>query len=476
MDDLQDVAPDSLAIGPEHVELAWRVAHRYLGDQERAEDAVQDAALAVMEGGLRPTRGGCGRSWFASVVLNHARNRRRGDGRRHRRELRPGVCDPAAGTAGPDARLEREDEVALVRRALADLPPDMAAILLLHHGEGLSLERIASDLGRPVGTVASIASRGRSRLRRRLAVPVLLLFASPAMCPGAMPADLPVRIGPITALPTDGSALSLRAWILGPVLAAAVLILAWTFATHAREPRRPEVPLAIGARSATAAMAAAVPTDDRPSAPAVQPAMWTSTIERAAMADPAGRRVDAPYILFRRSAAVPARLVFVMPGQRIATAGGMQAAAPWTRAAAADDAVVFFTSPDPTGRGTTQVTCESIPRAIRQVAGRLRVPAEHCMLIGIDADADLVLGVAAEDPGAVSCVVAVGPALALGMDRAPAVMRLVLARGPDPQRHRWTEAIRSRWASAEWIDASAEGVEDQILASPIATMDGRPGF
>jgi hypothetical protein len=98
------------------------------------------------------------------------------------------------------------------------------------------------------------------------------------------------------------------------------------------------------------------------------------------------------------------------------------------------------------------------------------------MLVGIDADADLVLGVAAEDPGAVSCVVAMGPALALGMDRAPAVMRLVLARGPDAQRHRWTDAIRTRWPSAEWIDGGMDGVEDRILASPVGAQDGRPGF
>jgi RNA polymerase sigma-70 factor (ECF subfamily) len=476
MDDLQDVGPDTLAIGPEHVELAWRVAHRYLGDQERAEDAVQDAALAVMEGGLRPTRGGCGRSWFASVVLNHARNRRRGDGRRHRRELRPGAFDPAAGTAGPDARLEREDDVALVRRALADLPPDMAAVLLLHHGEGLSLERIASDLGRPVGTVASLASRGRARLRRRLAAPLLLLLAAPAMAPAAMPADLVDRIGTITVVPAGGSVLSLRGWILGPVLAAGVLVLAWTFATAAPETREPESAPAIGALSATAAVAAAAPPAARSGSADVPPAVWTSTVERTAMADPAGRRVDAPYLLFRRAAGTPARAVFIMPGQRIAADRGAQAAAPWTRAAAADDAVVLFTSPDPTGRGTTQVTCESIPRAIRQVANRLGVPAERCMLVGIDADADLVLGVAAEDPGAVSCVVAMGPALALGMDRAPAVMRLVLARGPDAQRHRWTDAIRTRWPSAEWIDGGMDGVEDRILASPVGAQDGRPGF
>ncbi|MFM2092077.1 MAG: hypothetical protein RLZZ127_2566, partial [Planctomycetota bacterium] len=62
------------------------------------------------------------------------------------------------------------------------------------------------------------------------------------------------------------------------------------------------------------------------------------------------------------------------------------------------------------------------------------------------------------------------------MDRAPAVMRLVLARGTDPQRHRWTEAIRARWTSAEWIGGGEDGLPDRILAAPAPDRDGQPGF
>jgi RNA polymerase sigma-70 factor (ECF subfamily) len=59
----------------------------------------------------------------------------------------------------------RDEEV---EAALASLPARFRTIVLLADVEDIPLREIASELGCPVGTVASRLARGRNLLRRRL--------------------------------------------------------------------------------------------------------------------------------------------------------------------------------------------------------------------------------------------------------------------------------------------------------------------
>jgi RNA polymerase sigma-70 factor (ECF subfamily) len=59
-----------------------------------------------------------------------------------------------------------EDDVEL---ALAELPPDFRAAVVLCDIEGLSYEEIADVLGLKLGTVRSRIHRGRTMLRKALA-------------------------------------------------------------------------------------------------------------------------------------------------------------------------------------------------------------------------------------------------------------------------------------------------------------------
>jgi RNA polymerase sigma-70 factor (ECF subfamily) len=56
-----------------------------------------------------------------------------------------------------------------VIEALADLPPEYRAAVVLSDIEGLSYEEIAVTLGIKLGTVRSRLSRARARLRESLA-------------------------------------------------------------------------------------------------------------------------------------------------------------------------------------------------------------------------------------------------------------------------------------------------------------------
>jgi RNA polymerase sigma factor (sigma-70 family) len=144
------------------------------GDAGLAEEAVQDAfvrahrALAgspperVRELHLRP--------WLFRIALNALRNRLRG--RRVQLVLvdrPPEGADPAAG---PEAEAMRQADRARLGEALACLPQEQRAAVLLRHAHDLGYARIAEVLERPVGTVKSDVHRGLMALRRRMGVEV----------------------------------------------------------------------------------------------------------------------------------------------------------------------------------------------------------------------------------------------------------------------------------------------------------------
>ena len=65
---------------------------------------------------------------------------------------------------GPDTLLVRD-----LDRAIARLPADQRAVLLLVTLEEMSYEDVARTLGIPIGTVMSRLYRGRRLLKQRLA-------------------------------------------------------------------------------------------------------------------------------------------------------------------------------------------------------------------------------------------------------------------------------------------------------------------
>jgi RNA polymerase sigma-70 factor (ECF subfamily) len=67
---------------------------------------------------------------------------------------------------GDDGRaiVERRSELRAVRRAIAELPEDQRAVLMLVTVDGLSYQEAADALGIPMGTVMSRLARARVRL------------------------------------------------------------------------------------------------------------------------------------------------------------------------------------------------------------------------------------------------------------------------------------------------------------------------
>ncbi|WP_081952012.1 RNA polymerase sigma factor SigM [Kitasatospora phosalacinea] len=151
-----------------HRDRLWAVAVRTLGDREEAADALQDALVSA----FRAAAGFQGRSavttWLHRIVVNACldRARRRAVRRAESLDQRPeGTAERALGPA-EDAehhavRAETRREVA---DALAALPAEQRAALVLVDMQGYPVAEAAEVLGVPVGTVKSRCARGRARL------------------------------------------------------------------------------------------------------------------------------------------------------------------------------------------------------------------------------------------------------------------------------------------------------------------------
>lgn len=133
----------------------------FLGDAAGAEDAVQDAFVQALRHWDRVRTYEDPSGWVRRVALNRQANQRRSRLRRDRAVERLSALPPGPDDTDPESLLD-------LRAALADLPERERSAVVLHHVIGVPLADIAVDLDLPVGTVKSIVSRSRVRLRDRL--------------------------------------------------------------------------------------------------------------------------------------------------------------------------------------------------------------------------------------------------------------------------------------------------------------------
>jgi RNA polymerase sigma-70 factor, ECF subfamily len=160
----QHAAGDPHAFGElvrRHRDRLWAVALRTLGDREEAADALQDALLSAYRSASGFRGDSAVTTWLHRIVVNACLDRAR------RRQVRPTVPLPETGPGEPvqpgDPIADR-DTALVVHRALAQLPPDQRAALVLVELQGHSVAETASILGVAEGTVKSRCARGRARL------------------------------------------------------------------------------------------------------------------------------------------------------------------------------------------------------------------------------------------------------------------------------------------------------------------------
>lgn len=158
------VAGDPQAFGTlvaRHRDRLWAVALRTLGDREDAADALQDALVSALRGAAGFRGDAQVTTWLHRIVVNACLDRAR------RQRARPTVPLPEAGPnepADPRDPLAQRETAAEVAAALARLPLEQRAAIVLVDIEGLGVAEAALVLGVAEGTVKSRCSRGRARL------------------------------------------------------------------------------------------------------------------------------------------------------------------------------------------------------------------------------------------------------------------------------------------------------------------------
>jgi RNA polymerase sigma-70 factor (ECF subfamily) len=123
---------------------------KMLRDLQEAEDALQDAWLAVFRALPRLSDLGAFRAWLYRIARDQALRRLR----KRRPEYRcPEEVDSADGRA-EEAQLASE-AVECIHAALDELPAPQREVLVFRYVEDMSYEEIARVVGCPVGTVRS---------------------------------------------------------------------------------------------------------------------------------------------------------------------------------------------------------------------------------------------------------------------------------------------------------------------------------
>jgi RNA polymerase sigma-70 factor, ECF subfamily len=144
-----------------HRDRLWAVALRTLGDPEDAADAVQNALISAYRGAASYRGDAAVTTWLHRIVVNACLDLVR---RRKVRVTDPLPEDESRHPADPADPIAARDTAMVVEQALATLPPDQRAALVLVDIEGYPVEEAAQMLDCPVGTVKSRCSRGRARL------------------------------------------------------------------------------------------------------------------------------------------------------------------------------------------------------------------------------------------------------------------------------------------------------------------------
>ena len=157
------------------VRTYWRkvfnLAYRFVGTYDEAEDLTQEIFLKVFKSLNTFDRRANFQTWLISVSRNYCIDRYR-SGRRDRevfaREVDAATVQAQAPGLSPQARVERQDRVALLREALRALSPPLRTAVLLRDIHELSYVEIAQQLKIPEGTVKSRINRGRAELARQI--------------------------------------------------------------------------------------------------------------------------------------------------------------------------------------------------------------------------------------------------------------------------------------------------------------------
>ena len=148
--------------------VAYGLALRILRDEALAQDAVQEAFLAIWRSADRfLAERAKASTWILTLVHRRSVDLVRREDRRRGEPLESAVEPAAPETVEDEATLGFERRV--VQEALSRLQPEQREALELGYYAGLTQSQLAERLDQPLGTIKSRMFTGLARLRELLA-------------------------------------------------------------------------------------------------------------------------------------------------------------------------------------------------------------------------------------------------------------------------------------------------------------------
>lgn len=146
--------------------------YRHLLNEADALDLAQETFVRIHQNRARYRPGSRFSTWMFQIALNLARDHARKRTRRRTDSLDAAPPEVIAGLAGtetpPDLAARRAEETAAVRAALAELPEELRAVVVLFEYQNLTHAEIGEVLGMTTKSVESRLYRARDKLRARL--------------------------------------------------------------------------------------------------------------------------------------------------------------------------------------------------------------------------------------------------------------------------------------------------------------------
>jgi RNA polymerase sigma-70 factor (ECF subfamily) len=146
----------------------YRVALRIVRRHDVADDVAQEAFIRAHKALATFDRSRPFGPWICRIAANLSVNHVRSPEARED-PLPDGHDETPADDGGPLGDVLSREAQALLERALASLPAEQRAVLVLRAVEELSYKEIAEALGLSIGTVMSRLFRARERLADTLA-------------------------------------------------------------------------------------------------------------------------------------------------------------------------------------------------------------------------------------------------------------------------------------------------------------------
>jgi RNA polymerase sigma-70 factor (ECF subfamily) len=169
-----------------------RVASLFVRDRAVAEEVAQETWLAVLEGIDRFEERSSLKTWIFRILTNRAKTRAQREGRSvplsalrpaqvgepavdADRFLGPGGPEPGAWASPPrdwetipEHRLLSQETLAMVARAIEELPAAQREVIRLRDVEGWSAAEVCDALGITDGNQRVLLHRARSKVRQAL--------------------------------------------------------------------------------------------------------------------------------------------------------------------------------------------------------------------------------------------------------------------------------------------------------------------